>query len=317
MTSSFAIPVREPGGAPATGPRAGDRAHVLTADQTRALDEDGYIVVPKALSADQVGALNAAIDRVIADGKGNAFNRSGILGLDPAFLALADLSTIFPKICQVLGWNVWVNHTHFNVNPPDDPNQDFVYGWHRDGGAMHPDLGAHGQSMPFAYMKVGFYLTDLREAGFGQTFMVPGSHKAPPDDPRCVALLKREGPWARAAVPDDARPMLLAAGDACMFHNRLIHSVRSPNRSRVERRAIFIQWAYRWLQPVDPMNVDELEATERDPVRRQLLGFGSNETFADAYAQGRSRRYYPSEGTVPVRQYAIETLGLEPTGNPW
>jgi len=317
VTGSLVIPPRADA-APASGARAGHRAHLLTADETRALDQDGYIVVRGALSPDLVAGLNAAIDRVIGEaGKGREHNRAAILALDPAFLALADLSTIFPKICQVLGWNVWVNHTHFNVNPPDDPDKAFVYGWHRDGGAMHLDLGTHDHAMPFAYMKVGFYLTDLREPGYGQTLMVPGSHKAAPDDPRCIALLTREGPWAKAAVPDDARPMLVQAGDACMFHNRLIHSVRSPNVSRRERRAIFIQWAFRWLQAVDPMDVAELEPVERDPIRRQLLGFGADETFGDAYAQGRSRRYYPSEDFVPIRRYTTETLGLQPTGNPW
>jgi ectoine hydroxylase-related dioxygenase (phytanoyl-CoA dioxygenase family) len=275
-------------------------------------------VVRGALSPDQVARLNAAIDRVIGEeGKGSAHNRAGILALDPAFLDLVDLPTIFPKICQVLGWNVWVNHTHFNVNPPDDAGQAFVYGWHRDGGAMHLDLGTHAQTMPFAYMKVGFYLTDLRQPGFGQTLMIPGSHNASHDDPRCEQLLAREGPWAKAAAPDDARPMLIQAGDACMFHNRLIHSQRSPNVSHVERRAIFIQWAFRWLQPVDPMYVDSLEPLERDPIRRQLLGFGSNGTFSDSYGQGRSRRYFPAEDSVPVRRYTSETLGLESTGNPW
>jgi ectoine hydroxylase-related dioxygenase (phytanoyl-CoA dioxygenase family) len=318
MTNRWTIKPRS--GAPAADDRrAGDRAHLLTAEEIRALDEDGYIVVRGALSRDQVARLNAAIDRVIGEaGKGREHNRAAILALDPAFLDMVDLPTIFPKICQVLGWNIWVNHTHFNVNPTDDPNKAFVHGWHRDGGAMHPDLGTHGQIMPFGYMKVGFYLTDLSsEAGFGQTLMVPGSHKAPPDDPRCAALLERDGPWAKAAVPDDARPMLVQAGDACMFHNRLVHSVRSPNTSVRERRALFIQWAYRWLQPVDPMDVDSLGSVERDPVRRQLLGFGADETFGDAYAQGRSRRYYPSADAVPVRRYAHDVLGLEQTGNPW
>jgi ectoine hydroxylase-related dioxygenase (phytanoyl-CoA dioxygenase family) len=317
MTSPLII-ARRASGEPASGPRAGDRAHLLTEAETRALDDDGYIVVRGALSRAQVAGLNAAIDRAIGEaGQGHAHNRAGILALDPAFLDLVDLPTIFPKICQVLGWNVWVNHTHFNVNPPDDADQAFVYGWHRDGGAMHLDLGTHGQMMPFAYMKVGFYLTDLREPGSGQTLMVPGSHKAPHDDPRCAALLAREGPWAKAAVPDDARPMLIEAGDACMFHNRLIHSQRSPNVSRVERRAIFIQWAFRWLQAVDPMDVDALESVERDPVRRQLLGFGGDGTFSDSYGQGRSRRYYPSEQSVPIRRYTTETLGLVQTGSPW
>jgi ectoine hydroxylase len=224
---------------------------------------------------------------------------------------------VFPKICELLGWNIYVNHTHFNVNPPDKADGPFVYGWHRDGGAIHPDLGAHDEKAPLIAIKVGFYLTDVDQPGRGQTYVVPGGHRAAPGDEQTTTLLRRDGPWARAAVPDNAVRLDVKAGTAVVFHNRLIHSVRSPNTSALERRVLFVQWAFRWLHPVDPMDVGHLEPSVKDPIRRQLLGFGGDEVFVDGYAQGRSRRYYPSEDSVPVRRYCIETLGLPPTGAPW
>jgi ectoine hydroxylase-related dioxygenase (phytanoyl-CoA dioxygenase family) len=298
--------------------RSSDRAHLMTPEQRRSLEDNGFLVVPNALSPARLSALHSAIDRAIGvEGKGREHNRAAILGLDQAFLDLVDLETIFPKICQLLGWNIWVNHTHFNVNPPDKPNQQFMYGWHRDGGAIHPDLGAQGLKASPVAIKVGFYLTDVDTPNRGQTYVVPGGHAAAPEDPQTATLLRRDGPWARAAIPPNAVKLNAKAGTAVIFHNRLIHSVRSPNTQGPERRALFVQWAYRWMQPVDPMDVAALEPVVRDPVRRQLLGFGGDEVFVDGYAQGRSRRYYPSADSVPVRNYCIDTLGLPPTGSPW
>jgi ectoine hydroxylase-related dioxygenase (phytanoyl-CoA dioxygenase family) len=192
-----------------------------------------------------------------------------------------------------------------------------MYGWHRDGGAMHSDLGAHGVAAPPAYMKVAFYLTDLTNLDHGQTYVVPGGHKLAFGDARTAELLKRDGAWARNAMPPDAKPLCVKPGTAVLFHNRLVHSVRSPNTKGPTRRAIFIQWAYRWMSSVDNMEVDHLESTETDPIRRQLLGLGGKAVQNDEYSQGRSRRYYPNEETVPLRRYVSETLGIEPKGSTW
>jgi hypothetical protein len=295
--------------------RTHHREHLLRPEQRKSLEDDGYLVVPDALTPDEVAGLDAAIER--AGGKdGKPHNRAAILGMDKAFLDLVDLPTILPKMVEILGWNIWVNHTHFNVNPPEVVDENFMYGWHRDGGAMHSDLGAHGVAAPPAYIKVGFYLTDLVEPDHGQTFVFPGGHKLAHGDPRTAELLKRDGAWARGAMPQDAVALRVKAGSAVMFHNRLVHSVRSPNTKGPTRRAIFIQWAYRWMSSVDTMDVAHLDGPLTDPIRRQLLGLGGNAVQNDQYSQGRSRRYYPDEATVPLRKYVID-LGLDPKGGTW
>jgi ectoine hydroxylase-related dioxygenase (phytanoyl-CoA dioxygenase family) len=295
--------------------RTSHREHLLRPDQRTSLDEDGYLVVPDALSPDRIAALHEAIDRA-GGGDGKPHNRAAILGLDRAFLDLVDLDTILPKMVEILGWNIWVNHTHFNVNPPEVVDENFMYGWHRDGGAMHSDLGAHGVAAPPAYMKVAFYLTDLFDLDYGQTYVVPGGHKLAHGDPRTAELLRRDGPWARAKMPEDAKPLCVKAGAAVLFHNRLVHSVRSPNTKGPTRRAIFMQWAYRWMSSVDTMEVDHLDGVVTDPIRRQLLGLGGQAVQNDQYSQGRSRRYYPDNATVPLRQYVAD-LGMDPKGATW
>jgi ectoine hydroxylase-related dioxygenase (phytanoyl-CoA dioxygenase family) len=296
--------------------RTRHREHKLSADQRQRLDDDGYLVIPDALSPDRIAALHAAIDRA-GGNDGKPHNQAAILGRDSAFLDLIDLDTVLPKMVEILGWNIWVNHTHFNVNPPEKVEDNVMYGWHRDGGAIHTDLGAHSVAAPPTYMKVAFYLTDLRDPDHGQTYVVPGGHKLAHGDPRTAELLRRDGPWARANMPADAKPLCVPPGTAVLFHNRLVHSVRSPNTKGPTRRAIFIQWAYRWMSSVDTMDVDHLETTVTDPIRRQLLGLGGEAVQNDQYSQGRSRRYYPDDATVPLRGYMQDTLGIEPKGTTW
>jgi len=255
----------------------------------------GYLVIPDALSQDQTQALVSAIDRLSTEyPKNRILNIADIFWRDDAFLDLLDCPTVFPKIWGLLGWNIWVNHSHFNVNPsiPDDPAKSrgkFVYAWHRDSGVIYQDLQA---TPPPVCIKIGFYLTDVSETG-GATLMVDGSESSPiPDQFQPVA---------------GAKPLALKAGSAVIFDNRIIHSARSPNQSHATRKAIFIQYAYRWMQSLTRNNVERFRGKVSD-VRMQLLGLTT--TYTNSIDNhGRSGCYYPTDHDVPLRKYINDLLG--------
>jgi ectoine hydroxylase-related dioxygenase (phytanoyl-CoA dioxygenase family) len=250
-------------------------------------EQQGYITIPDALSGQQVERLCSAIDELTARNPDKIHNVADIFGKHDAFLELLDLPTVLPTVTELLGTNIWVNHSHLNANPATDATDvsefDNGYGWHRDGGAIHKDLP---WPPPLLSIKIGFYLTDLTTPGSGQTYFVHDSHKTGERTP------------AAQELPDNAFPMMVKAGTAVLFDRRLIHSIRSPNHSGSKRRVIFTQYAFRWMAAVDPMNVGRLRK-KCNPVRQQLLGLTTGVHTIDG-AEGRSGLYYPGPGDIPL-----------------
>jgi hypothetical protein len=77
------------------------------------------------------------------------------------------------------------------------------------------------------------------------------------------------------------------------------------------RRAVFIQYGYRWIQSLDRASVEHL-SNRVSGVRRQLLGLST--TFTDATykgSEGRSGRFVPGEADVPLYFFIKELLGTE------
>jgi ectoine hydroxylase-related dioxygenase (phytanoyl-CoA dioxygenase family) len=250
-------------------------------------EEQGYIEVPDALTAQQVERLVAAIDKLTARAPDRIHNVADIFGKHDAFLELLDLPTVLPTVIELLGKNIWVNHSHFNANPATEERDITAfnngYGWHRDGGAIHQDLP---WPPPLLALKVGYYLTDLTRPGSGQTYFIRDSHKTGEKTP------------GKNELPDSAFPMSVKAGTAVLFDRRLIHSIRSANYSGVKRRVIFVQYAFRWMAANDAMNVKHL-GKKLNPVQQQLLGLTTSIMTVDG-AEGRSGRYYPSKAELPL-----------------
>lgn len=266
--------------------------HWPTPEERNFFQTNGYLVVPDALSPQTIESLNGAIDRC-GHGQGGFFNRMDFLSLDNAFLELIDTPKVFAKICGFLGWNVWVNHTHYNIRPPGVRDQPYDYHWHRDGGSTSTDL--HDQA-PMTAIKVGFYLSDLSVTGKGNTYIIP-LHIG---DRNMMKKLT-----SKTLPPPEAVPLTLKPGSAVMFQQRVIHSQGSPNYSEITRKTIFMQWAFRWLFPVDTMTMGNLSDEVTDPIRRQLLGLDR------LREPGRlSSRYYPSLEDIPLKKKLLTEVGL-------
>jgi ectoine hydroxylase-related dioxygenase (phytanoyl-CoA dioxygenase family) len=277
---------------------------VLTpAEREEFFKTKGYLVVPDALSPETVVRVREAVDRLAGAGLKPGqitINIADILGQDDAFLDLIDCPRVFPKIWGILGWNIWVQHSHIVVNPPiqttngmQDPSEPFKYGWHRDGGAINRDVTLNAPLL----VKVGFYLSDVGDQG-GPTLMLDDA------DPNAAI----PAPTAR---PTNVRALTVKAGTAVLFSNRSIHSLKSPNTSDTTRRAVFIQYGYRWIQSLDRSTVEHLAPRVSD-VRRQLLGLTTTYTTATYKgSEGRSGRFVPSEDDVPLVAFIRNLLGDE------
>jgi len=251
----------------------------LTAEQRRAFDDDGFLVVENALSDDErrtyVEIVDALADRhrhehgLDDDDATFVEVRNAIAG-DHRLLPLLTMPTTFPLVAELMGPNLQVNTTHAMVTPPQPPGTPDTFkriSWHHDGAVAPSPSGQQlqpapvGGVLPWLYTKIGYFLTDLTEAGKGSLRVVPGSH-------RSASAPSRTGD---AVDPDGAIELLVPAGSAVLFQQRLWHAV-GPNLSAETRKAIYIGYCYRWVKPLDYVTADPDLLAACSPVERQLLG---------------------------------------------
>lgn len=276
--------------------------------------EQGFLLLRGVLTGQEVRRLRRAMDRVYAEetaaGRVRADGVLHLLGFvtrDPAFIELLDHPVTFPYVWGLLGWNIYSHHNHLDVTPPTPQPDESSWGWHQDGYRQNSDPESldPSQPRPMLSLKVAYVLSDLSRTGRGATKIIPGSHLWN-TLPRPPAVAGRQ-PDPEGAVEITAEP-----GDAFLFDRRLWHS-RSPNRSTITRKMLFIGYTYRWIRPLDE------PVTDRDaewwaglsPVRRQLLGDGP-----DAINHFGVRRDGYLDETIPLRR-ELRTRGLLDRSVPW
>src|SRR5262245_50337302 len=118
----------------------------LTEAERRSFNEQGYLVVPEALGQNMLGRLIEAINRVDARERTPTFGPerllsfSNILPEDGAFVELIDWARIFPKIWAILGWNIYVYHTHLDVTPRVAAPPTNPVAWHQDSMRVNEEI---------------------------------------------------------------------------------------------------------------------------------------------------------------------------------
>jgi phytanoyl-CoA dioxygenase PhyH len=263
--------------------------YALTDEERQSFEETGTFQIENALSPEQVKELTSIVDgiheRQLAAGKAADDKAMFVANFIPEhdkFADLVDYERVLPKVWGILGWNIYLYHTHLIVTPPSGQQQtDNTFGWHQDSGRVNRDILSHPR--PMLSLKVAYFLSDTSEAGRGNFWVVPGSHKKDQ-----IEVPDGQG------QPEGAVPVLAKPGTAVFFDRRLWHAA-STNWSDVTRKVLFYGYGYRWIRPKDDMTVEELWPTS-SPIRRQLLGDGLN-------ANGR---YSPTDDDVPLRGWLKE-----------
>lgn len=272
---------------------------VLTEEQRKSFDLNGYLVVEDALSPDMIKRLTDAVDRLDArlrreQGKGpqEKVEKRNILAEDfDAFRPLITWPKTAPLAWQLLGPNIHIITSHMIVLPPAVPETDpskLVTGFHRDGGTSPTDLA---EPHPRMFLKIAYFLTDLTQPGSGQFQVVPGSNRI------LGPLPKLNGsPHPHGAIELRVRP-----GTAVLFENRTYHGV-APNFSRLTRKSLYFGYGYRWLRPMDYQTYPREILQCCTPLERQMLGDAS-------YDLGY---YLPKEEDVPLRKLMGAAVTVSP-----
>jgi ectoine hydroxylase len=241
------------------------------AAQRAEFDKNGFLIIPGALTQDEVDHYRGALDRVYqaaeADGQiqpGASLHQLSAVANCPEAVGLLDHPVTLPYIWSVLGWNVHVYHSHLDVHPPLPTKRPFRFEWHQDGGRQNREIETDPR--PRLSVKLAYWLSDVSETGRGNFKVVPGSHltnwiSGPP---------RRDVEWPD---PEGAIEVTANAGDVVVFDRRLWHA-RSDNYSDITRKAMFFGYTPRWIAIRDENDgIWSADWTDQiNPVQRQLLG---------------------------------------------
>lgn len=304
-------------------PQDTDVAYTPISDADRKeFHEQGYLHLPGVLSDDHVALLQSEADRVYTEHKNansehidktESLHLLGAVSHSPHFAKLLDYGPTFRHVWSLLGWNIYSQHNHLDVNPPYEEDETPRWEWHQDGWRQNSDAEYYAPFFgdvprPMFSLKVAFVLSDISEPGRGQTQMIPGSnlqnHLYRPTDPEEIAK-----------GPEGAVPWLAKPGDAIVFDRRLWHS-RSRNRSDITRKMLFISYTYRWIRPVDDMPIDRSSQwyDGLTDVQRQLIG--------DAFGELKVQNMWGVgdggwiDDNIPLRR-ELKSRGLLDRSVPW
>lgn len=237
----------------------------LTEHERSQYKEQGFIMVKGALDKDLVSEVINDIDGC-NDKKADEFCfLNNCPSRSKALLNLIDHPSTVMKVVDILGWNIFLSHSHINITPycgvRDDKSLDH---WHLDLRRVSDDT-IECDPAPMISVKIAYYLTDQTKGKMGNLLVVPGSH------------LSSKEPDFKKQIEVICEP-----GDAIVFDRRLWHTAGS-NCSDVTRKAVFYQYSYRWMRPHDVFSDEFVEAVD-DPIRKQLLGhYGSRDTGYSYY----------------------------------
>ena len=216
-----------------------------TASERYFFETNGYLVLEDFLPLERVAELLQRLQVTIAKrraGQGTPLQNEQtraqgqdtrifhILDDDPAFTDMIDPPKLTPYIRALL------NETfHFHASDAiweEELKPEGGPGWHMDG----RDGGYRGLRpyIPHLQLKVGYFLSDMREPDQGNLMLVPGSHRTATE------------PTPEQLSGYDTFPgaiqVCATAGTAILFHNAMWHT-RGPH-TRPGGRRVLLYYAY-------------------------------------------------------------------------
>jgi len=209
-------------------------------DEERYLfDLQGFLVIPHALTVENLATLNATIDDYVgqqADPAKPWLRQDGLLGWGACFRDLIDPEPIAPYLQALLGNGYRLDHDYLHIihQPGPGPIGSELHGggtpydpcqyYHVRNGHMYNGLTA-----------VAYNLTDvaLGDGGFG---CIPGSHKSWMPLPQGWADLTRP--------PACVQEIVGQAGTAIIFTEALTHGTL-PWNGRGDCRTLFYKYSPR------------------------------------------------------------------------
>ncbi len=223
----------------------------------------GYLVIPGALSADEVrAALDASRRAHEPLGTQQWRQIPHLHETEPAIEALLDHPSVLPKARALLGDYFVVGATFCTMQPGNSK----AGGYHQDGSGVY-EFRRLGTPTPLVQLRIGYFLTDQSRPDMGNMVMIPGSQHSPFTLPKDL-------------VPDEddlpiREPIIGKAGDALIFHQGVYHRT-GVNHADFDRYIMHVVYAPPWLAFSDRLKNDPAFLERTTPLRRALLGEWTN-----------------------------------------
>ena len=200
-------------------------------EQLEFFKENGYLVVPDALSVEDVRLINDAIDRDLVENtvmwidRGQTGRRQNV----HALLACPEMDvtmrppTLLPVMHAIMGKDICAEEHSVMLRAPN-PDGDTQCRWHRD--ANRDNIGDADPPYYTRYLSVVYYLTDVDDTT--HTFSVlPGTAQSTERHP------------LEAYDLSTAQHLVGPAGTAILFNAATFHA-GNVRRTTSERRTIHI-----------------------------------------------------------------------------
>ncbi|MFN3648565.1 MAG: phytanoyl-CoA dioxygenase family protein [Armatimonadota bacterium] len=220
-------------------------------------DVTGFLVIPGALTSEEVTACLGAAERAHAAHPPEEWSQLGALyEREPAVEPLIDHPSVLPKVRALLGDHFILQSSWCTRSPAHFPGQRF----HQDGSSVY-EFRRLGTPVPLLQLRIGFFLTDQSRPDMGNMVLVPGSHNA--SEPLPPGTQPEELPIAQVIC---GRP-----GTALLFHQGVWHC-GTRNAMDFPRYIQHMVYAPPWLVPSDRRGNDSEFLARTTPLRRALLG---------------------------------------------
>jgi hypothetical protein len=249
-------------------------------------DTCGYLIIPDALTPEEVSECLAAAHRAHAPHPPNVWRQLGaVYEREPAVEALIDHPSVLPKARALLGDRFILQSSWCTLSPPGFQGG----GFHQDGSGPY-EFRRLALPTPLVQLRIGFFLTDQSQPNMGNMVMIPGSHNGSVPIPR--------GKGSEEALAPIQEIICGKPGTALMFHQGVFHC-GTCNEMDYPRFIQHIVFAPPWLIPSDRKGNDPAFLERTTPLRRALLGEWNRpeEPFGAGYAS-------PPFEEAPTRSYS-------------
>jgi len=231
-----------------------DWARLSREERIRAIELDGYVVIPDLLSPDQLEALRTEIDALSMHTADYSQHKRGSGELwdsgCPAITRLIAHPSVVGFLTELFGDDLICTSCMVQVCEPGHP-----------GIALHTDSQPYGskifglQSSSPVLARVLYYLDDLtpERAPFK---VMPRSH---------LSMHRDGNPYGRFLSHPDEVMVTCGAGAAAIINQKVFHG-NYPNHDDRDRRMLAIAYRPAWAGPIDHVEDRDLEQVAALPA---------------------------------------------------